>query len=65
MSVESAKAYINRMRSDEAFKNLVNEGAEDEQASWALLKEHGFAFSMNEFRQAQDEIYAEYGINPL
>ena len=65
MSVESAKAYINRMRSDEAFKNLINEGAEDEEASWALLKEHGFEFSMNEFRQAQDEIYAEYGFNPL
>ena len=65
MSVESAKAYINRMRSDEAFKNLINESAEDEQASWARLKEHGFEFSMAEFRQAQDEIYAEYGINPL
>ncbi|ACO76514.1 hypothetical protein AvCA_02530 [Azotobacter vinelandii CA] len=65
MSVESAKAYINRMRTDEAFRHTVNEGSEDEAASWALLKEHGYEFSMTEFRQAQDEIYAENGITPL
>ncbi|PWV60999.1 Nif11-like leader peptide family natural product precursor [Plasticicumulans acidivorans] len=65
MSVESAKAYIERMRSDEAFRHMVNDGSEDEAASWALLREHGFDFTMQEFREAQDLIYAEYGITPM
>lgn len=63
MSVESAIAYIKRMRSDEAFRHTINE-SEDEQTNWQLLKEHGFEFSMQEFLQAKDAIYAEYGITP-
>ncbi|MBB3103185.1 Nif11-like leader peptide family natural product precursor [Azomonas macrocytogenes] len=65
MSIESAKSYINRMRTDEAFRHRVNEVSEDEEASWALLKAQGYEFDMNEFRKAQDEIYAEHGITPL
>lgn len=65
MSVESAKTYINRMRTDEDFRHKVNAVSEDEAASWALLKELGFEFSMQEFQLARDEIYKEYGITPM
>ncbi|TRW89618.1 Nif11-like leader peptide family natural product precursor [Candidatus Methylobacter oryzae] len=63
MSVESAIAYIKRMRSDEVFRSTVN-ACEDEQANWSYLKEQGFEFSRQEFLQARDAIYAEYGITP-
>ena len=63
MSVESAIAYIKKMRSDESFRSAIN-ACEDEQANWLHLKEQGFVFSMQEFLQAKDAIYAEYGITP-
>jgi len=63
MSLESAIAYIKRMRSDEAFRRIIND-CEDEQANWQQLKENGYEFSMQEFLQAKDAIYAEYGITP-
>lgn len=65
MSVESAKTYITRMRNDEEFRRMVNAISEDETASWALLKEQGYDFSMQDFQKARDEIYAEYGITPM
>lgn len=65
MSVDSAVSYIRRMRSDAAFREAVQALSEDEPASWAFLKESGYAFSMDEFRLAQDEIYKEYGITPM
>lgn len=65
MSVESALEYIRRMRSDEEFRHAINAVSEDEQASWALIKEHGYEFSMEDFRAAQDAIYQEYGITPM
>jgi predicted ribosomally synthesized peptide with nif11-like leader len=65
MSVESAKTYIERMRLDEPFRHAVNALSEDEAASWLFLKENGYEFSMTEFQQARDLIYAEYNITPL
>ena len=65
MSVESALEYIRRMRSDEEFRQAINAVSEDEQASWALIKENGYEFSMEDFRAAQDTIYQEYGITPM
>lgn len=65
MSVESAVAYIRRMREDEAFRRAVNDTSEDEAAAWALVSANGFAFSMQEFKQAQDRVYQEHGITPL
>ena len=53
-----------RMRSDETFRCTVN-AFDDEEASWQFLKENGFEFSFDEFKQAQDLIYKEYGITPL
>jgi predicted ribosomally synthesized peptide with nif11-like leader len=64
MSVESAKAYIERMRSDAAFRSTVN-ACDDEQANWRFLKENGFEFTLEEFKQAQALIYEEHGITPL
>lgn len=64
MSVESAVAYIKRMRSDEAFRSTVNEFDGDER-TWDFLKEHGFEFSIDEFKKAQEEIYKEYDITPM
>lgn len=64
MSVESAKSYIARMREDDAFRRTVNDGT-DEAATWAFLKENGYEFTVTEFKQATEEIYAERGIVPL
>lgn len=64
MSIESAKAYIERMRSDESFRRTMND-CEDEDAGWRLVKEHGYDFSLDEFKAAQKLIYDEYGITPL
>ncbi len=64
MSVESALAYIKRMRSDEAFRQAVN-AFDGSDASWDYLKENGFEFTVNEFKQAQEDIYKEYGITPM
>ncbi len=65
MSVESARAYINRMRTDEAFRSLMNEGSDDEEGSWARIREAGYDFDMQDFRKAQEKIYEEYGIEPM
>ena len=65
MSMESAKSYIERMRNDEAFRAAVNALSEDEEKSWAFVKGQGYDFSMSEFRQAQEKIYQEYGIEPM
>ncbi|MDQ0505130.1 Nif11-like leader peptide family natural product precursor [Xanthobacter agilis] len=65
MSVESAVAYIRRMRSDDDFRRKMNEVSEDDDASWTEIRSAGFDFTMKEFKLAQDEIYKEYGITPM
>lgn len=65
MSVESAIAYIKRMREDAAFRQTMNDLSEDENASWAHIRVSGFDFTMQEFKLAQDEIYKEHGITPM
>lgn len=52
------------MRSDACFRRAVN-ACEDEQNNWLFLKENGFEFTLEEFKQAQALIYEEYGITPL
>jgi predicted ribosomally synthesized peptide with nif11-like leader len=64
MSVESAVAYIKRMREDNDFRRVLNENSEDEAANWAFVKENGYEFTMSEFKAAQDVIYKEYGVDP-
>ncbi len=65
MSVESAIAYITRMRDDKDFHRSVNEHSEDEDASWAFIKASGYDFTMPEFKEAQDAIYKEFGVTPI
>ena len=65
MSVESAIAYITRMRDDKEFHRAVNEHSEDETANWAFIKASGYDFTMPEFKQAQDEVYKELGVTPI
>lgn len=65
MSVNSAVAYIKRMRSDADFRKKMNELSEDEDASWAAIREAGYEFTMSEFKQGQDVIYQEHGITPM
>ena len=64
MSVESAKAYITRMRNDEPFRKMIN-AVEDDEKNWAVIKEHGYEFTVEEFKSATEEIYKEYGIDPM
>lgn len=64
MTVESAIAYIKRMRSDEPFRRNVND-TEDDAANWAFIRAAGYDFSPVEFKQAVDAIYKEYGITPM
>ncbi|MFG1419290.1 Nif11-like leader peptide family natural product precursor [Xanthobacter sp. V0B-10] len=65
MSVESAVAYIRRMRSDDEFRRKMNEISEDEDTSWKEIRDAGFDFTMKEFKAAQDEMYKEHGVTPL
>ena len=65
MSVESAIAYITRMREDQEFHRSVSENSDDEAASWAFIKASGYDFTMDEFKQAQDAIYLQHGITPM
>jgi predicted ribosomally synthesized peptide with nif11-like leader len=65
MSMESAKAYIERMRADEQFRQAVNALSEDEDKSWAFVQAQGYDFTMQDFRAAQEKIYEEYGIEPM
>ncbi len=64
MSIESAIAYIKRMRSDEAFRQALNV-CDSEEANWAAVKAAGYDFTMPEFKRAQEAIYKEFGITPL
>jgi len=65
MSVESAVAYIERMRSDEEFRRVLNDNSEDEAANWAFVRDNGYDFTMSEFKQAQDVFYERYDITPM
>ncbi|PPQ37778.1 Nif11-like leader peptide family natural product precursor [Rhodopila globiformis] len=64
MSVESAVAYIRRIRADPAFRKTLNDNSEDEAANWAFIKEQGFAFTVAEFKAAQEVMYKEFGVDP-
>ena len=63
--LNSAMAYITRMRDDKEFHQAVNELSEDEDASWAFIKESGYDFTLAEFKEAQDAVYKERGITPM
>jgi len=64
MTIDSAKAYMQRMREDPEFRRRVNK-CEDTASNWAFLKEMGFEFTSQEFKEAQKEVYEEYGTDQL
>jgi predicted ribosomally synthesized peptide with nif11-like leader len=64
MSVESALAYIHRMRADEAFRQEMNAISDDEDAAWERIRAAGYEFTMIEFKAAQEKVYEEYGLTP-
>jgi predicted ribosomally synthesized peptide with nif11-like leader len=65
MSVDSAVAYIKRMRSDNDFRAKMNDISEDEEASWQAVREAGYEFTMSEFKQGQEVVYEENDIVPM
>uniref|UniRef100_A0A7C4AGZ3 Nif11-like leader peptide family natural product n=1 Tax=Fundidesulfovibrio putealis TaxID=270496 RepID=A0A7C4AGZ3_9BACT len=64
MSIESAKAYMQRMREDPDFRKRVNQ-CEDPDANWTFLRESGFDFDIDEFKLAQKEVYELHGTDEL
>lgn len=64
MSIDSAKAYMKRMREDPEFRRRVNE-CDDPAANWAFLRENGFDFSVDEFKEAQRGLFEVHGTDQL
>ena len=58
MSVESAKAFLERMKSDSAFRQSVL-GAKDDAERNELVVEAGFEFTKEEIDQARSEFQGE------
>jgi len=50
MSLESAKAFIERFKSDETFRNSLKDADEDK--TKAILEEAGFEFTQEEYDEA-------------
>ena len=55
MSIESAKAFLERMKNDEEFRDSVGESdtAEERQE---YVKKAGFGFTMEEIATVKDEL---------
>jgi predicted ribosomally synthesized peptide with nif11-like leader len=54
MSVESALAYIKHMHSDKEFRQKMAELSDDEEASWAAIREAGYEFTLSEYKRGQE-----------
>jgi len=55
MAIESAKAFIERMRTDASFRESIRK-AKDKKERWMLINEAGFNFTKEEFEQAKAEL---------
>ncbi len=55
MSIESAKAYIERLKTDEEFRERVK-AAKDSEARIALVKAEGFDFSAEDISAVKGEL---------
>lgn len=64
MSIESAKAYMLRMREDPEFRRKVNACGNPEE-NWAFIRAEGFDFSVADFKKAQHELMDEHGHDQL
>jgi len=58
MSLESAKAYIERMKNDENFKKKVTE-LKDSETRKVFVVSEGFDFSVEDIKQASCELSEE------
>ena len=55
MSIESARAYIERLKTDAGFRDRVA-AAGDKEARAALVEAEGFAFSAEDINAIADEL---------
>ena len=55
MSIESARLFLHRMKTDEAFARKIN-SCKDFSARWALIRASGFDFTAEEIHAAQDSL---------
>ncbi|MBW4054613.1 MAG: Nif11-like leader peptide family natural product precursor [Proteobacteria bacterium] len=55
MSIESAQAFIERMKSDEEFAKNVTE-CKDSEARMSYVKEAGFEFTLEEVKAVSSEL---------
>lgn len=55
MSIESAKAFIDRMKTDDEFNKRVST-AKDKEARMALVKEQGFDFDAEDIQEVSAEL---------
>lgn len=58
MSIESAKAFIDRMKTDEAFANKMKE-CKDAETLLSLVEREGFDFTSVEISLATNELSDE------
>ncbi len=58
MSMESAKAFLERMKNDEGFRKECSEKSSPEDRM-KFVKESGFDFSKEEFEQVKSELSDE------
>lgn len=58
MSMESAKAYMERMKNDEDFRKKVTECKNNEERKFFVVSE-GFDFSVEDIKQASGELSEE------
>lgn len=58
MSIESAKAFIERLKADESFARKVGE-CKGESARMTMAKSEGFDFTVQEIRDLQAELSEE------
>jgi predicted ribosomally synthesized peptide with nif11-like leader len=58
MSIDSAKAFIERMKTDEEFKNRVIQ-AETAEARKAIVEEEGFDFTKKEINSVTSQLSDE------
>lgn len=62
MSIESAKAYMRRMRDDPEFRKKVNDRTDNDE-NWKFLQAEGYDFTIEDFKNAQDELVKEVGFS--
>jgi len=55
MSMESAKAFMERIKTDEDFRNKVNE-CKDQEARKAFVKQAGYGFTKDDLELAKAEL---------